>query len=256
MKGLKDKRIIIGGAATGFGAALAARLVAERARLVVGDINETGLNALLPKLIALGGRAVAVVFDLADEASIGKLAQRCVDEYGGIDGLVITGADLSKATLGRDDTILTMETDIWERAFKVNTMGHALLMRAAIPHMVAAGGGSIVSLSSGAAYAGAPFVPAYSVTKAGIPALIRHVARLCGKDNIRCNAVAPGTVATEGSMLIMTDDLLAYATKSNALPRPGTPGDIASMLAFLMSDESSWLTGQVITVDGGAHFRG
>jgi NAD(P)-dependent dehydrogenase (short-subunit alcohol dehydrogenase family) len=256
MKGLMEKRIIIGGGATGFGAALAARLSAEGSCLVVGDINEAGLKTLLPKLVALGGRAVSFVFDLADEASIGRLAQRCVDEYGGIDGLVITGADLSKATLGKDETILTMETHIWQRAFKVNVLGHALLMRAAIPHMVAAGGGSIVSLSSGAAYAGAPFVPAYSVTKAGIPALIRHVARLCGKDNIRCNAVAPGTVATEGAKLIMTEEILAYATKSNALPRPGKPADIASILTFLMSDESSWLTGQVITVDGGAHFRG
>jgi NAD(P)-dependent dehydrogenase (short-subunit alcohol dehydrogenase family) len=98
MKDLNQKRFIVAGG-TGMGAAIAVRLVRQGSRIVVGDINRAGLDSLLPQLTGEAGRGVVVPFDLADETSIGPLVQRCVDEYGGIDGLAITAADLSKATL-------------------------------------------------------------------------------------------------------------------------------------------------------------
>jgi NAD(P)-dependent dehydrogenase (short-subunit alcohol dehydrogenase family) len=255
MRGLKDKRIIIGGGGTGIGAALAARLVAEGAKVVVGDVNEPALKSSVARLTANGGKALGVVFDLADEASIGRLVKRCVEEFGGVDGLAIPGADLSAATLGNDRDILGMDPKIWTRTLQVNLLGHALLMRAAIPHIAAAGGGSIVTVSSGSAYAGSEFMPAYAASKAGLHALARHVARLCGPDKIRCNAIAPGLVMTEGARVNMTEEMIATSVRTNALPRHGDAEDLASTLAFLLSDESAWITGQVISVNGGSHFR-
>jgi NAD(P)-dependent dehydrogenase (short-subunit alcohol dehydrogenase family) len=254
MRGLKGKRVIIGGGATGMGAALAVRLLTEGANVLVGDINDAGLKKLAGEM-AGKGNGLTQVFDLADEASILKLVGRAAEEFKGIDGLVITGADLSKATLGNDNDLMHMDPKIWERTFKVNVLGHALLMKATIPHMKAAGGGSIVSVSSGAAYAGSGFMPAYAVSKAGLHALARHTARIAGKDNIRCNVVAPGTVLTEGAAVNMTDDMKQHALSTMALTRLGAADDLASALAFLISDEASWLTGQVISVNGGTHFR-
>ncbi len=254
MRGLKGKRVVIGGGATGIGAAVATRLVEEGASVVVGDVNEAGLNKLVSAL-AKKGKAVGVVFDLADEASINNLVKRAMEEMGGIDGLAIPGADLSKATLGNDDNLMNMDAKIWERTFRVNLLGHALLMKAVIPHMVAAGGGSIVSVSSGAAYVGAPFMPAYAATKAGLQALVRHTARISGKDNIRCNAVSPGSVLTEGALVNMTKEMQDAVLSITPLNRLGVADDLASTMVFLLSDDSSWLTGQTISVNGGSHFR-
>lgn len=255
MRGLKGKRYIIGGGGTGMGAALAKRLVAEGASVCVGDVNEAALKKILPELINAGGKAIVVKFDLADEASIQALVQACVDAFGGVDGLAIPGADLSDATLGHDHDILAMNPKIWTRTFTVNLLGHALLMKAAIPHMVKAGGGSIVSVSSAAAHLGQDVIPAYSASKSGLNALARHVARRCGKDNIRCNVVAPGMVMTEGAKLKTPEDQIEFSKRAICLTRLGEAEDISSTMAFLLSDEASWLTGQVISVNGGATFR-
>jgi NAD(P)-dependent dehydrogenase (short-subunit alcohol dehydrogenase family) len=254
MRGIKGKRFIIGGGATGMGAELATRLVAEGASVVVGDINQPALNTLKKKLAESGGRAVPVTFDLADEASIGRLVQRCIDEFGGIDGLAITGADLSAATVGNDLDILRSDPKIWHRTFTVNLLGHMLLMRAAIPHMAGAGG-SIVTVSSMSAHVGYADMPAYACTKAGLHALARHVARLCGKDNIRCNVVAPGLVLTEGAQVNLKQETKDSIAAGTPLRRLGEPDDIASALLFLLSDESSWISGQVLSVNGGLAFR-
>jgi NAD(P)-dependent dehydrogenase (short-subunit alcohol dehydrogenase family) len=255
MNGLKNRRILIGGGATGIGAALASRLVGEGARVVVGDINVTALNALIASLPSSPGRAVGQPFDMADAASIESLVATCVQQFGGIDGVAIPAADLSAATLGNDADISSMDPLIWERTMKVNLIGHALLIRAALPHLIAAGGGSIVTVSSGAAFSGSDTMPAYAASKAGLHALTRHVARIGGKNNIRCNAVAPGLVMTDGARVNMSEEMITLAKRNNALPRLGESGDLASALAFLLSDDSSWITGQVLSVNGGFAFR-
>jgi NAD(P)-dependent dehydrogenase (short-subunit alcohol dehydrogenase family) len=255
MRGLKGKRFIVGGGATGIGAALAIRLTEEGANVCVGDINEAGMAKLLPKLQKNSGKGITKAFDLADDASIAALVQHAVDAFGGLDGVAITGADLSSATMGNDHDLMRMDVKIWERTLRVNLIGHAVLMKAAIPYIVKAGGGSIVSVSSAAAFIGMDTMPAYSASKSGLHALVRHVARLCGKDKIRCNMVAPGGVLTEGALVNMTEEMQKTAAKDNALPRLGVADDLASSMAFLLSDEASWLTGQVISVNGGGVFR-
>jgi NAD(P)-dependent dehydrogenase (short-subunit alcohol dehydrogenase family) len=255
MRGVSGKRYIIGGGATGMGAALAERLVDEGASVVVGDINRPAVEALVDGLTEKRGKAVASVFDLADVASIERLIETCVTRYGGIDGVAITGADLSKETLGNDRDILHMDTKVWERTLTVNLMGHVHLMRLAIPYLTEAGGGSIVSVSSAAVYFGHPHIPAYSASKAGLHTVVRHVARICGKDNIRCNAIAPGLVVTEGAKVNLPPGRIENALKEYASHRLGEADDIASAALFLLSDESQWITGQILSVNGGYIFR-
>jgi NAD(P)-dependent dehydrogenase (short-subunit alcohol dehydrogenase family) len=254
MRGLNGKRFIIGGGATGMGAALAVQLVTAGARVVVGDINQKGLETLAKRFPG-HGEGIVMAFDLADDASIGRLVQRSVDAFGGLDGVAIPGADLSAATLGSDRTVLDTEMRIWERTLRVNLLGHVTLIREVIPHLKKAGGGSIVSVSSGAAFMGMAEMPAYSCSKAALHALIRHTAQLVGRDKIRCNAVAPGLVLTEAPLANLTRDAIDGVAKQVPLPRLGVPDDLASAMAFLLSDEAEWITGQVISVNGGIAFR-
>ncbi|WP_150294464.1 SDR family NAD(P)-dependent oxidoreductase [Sphingobium estronivorans] len=241
---LRGKRIIIGGGATGIGAALAARLTGCGAHVVVGDINGAGLDALMPGLEG-PGTALPVVFDLADDASIDRLVQRCLDRFGGVDGLAIAGADLSPATADADRPVLDMDSRVWEHVFRVNTIGHARLMKAAMPHMINAGGGAIAVVTSGAAFMGSPTWPAYASSKAALGALVRSVALAYGKFGVRCNGVNPGRIVKEGD----------HEAPINALDRIGRPDDAARVLTFLISEESGWITGQILSANGGSSFR-
>ena len=254
MQDLAGKRIIIGGGATGMGAALALRLVKLGAKVIVGDVNEAGLERLMPDLAGGPGLALLHVFDLADDASIERLVQRCVDEFGGVDGVAIPGADLSPATMGNDNNVLTMDPKIWERTFRVNVIGHGMLMKIAIPHLIAAGGGSIVVVSSEASFLGLPYVPAYGSSKAALQALVRHTARVVGKDGIRVNGVCPGRVINDRSEVISRQEVVDQPPH-NAINRHGHPDDVAKVMAFLLSEESGWITGQTISANGGSDMR-
>ncbi len=183
--------------------------------------------------------------------------QKCVDTFGGLDGLAIPAADMTKATYDGDTSVpFGLDWDVWDTTIKINLYGHALLMHYAIPHMIKRGGGPIVTVSSGSAYAGhVGDRPAYASSKAGLHALVRHVARWAGKDSIRCNCVAPGLVMTDGAKGVINDEIEKYSLQLNALPRHGYAEDIASALTFFLSDDSEWISGQVLSVNGGAVFR-
>lgn len=168
MRGLKDRRIVIAGGATGIGAATAERLAQEGAAVAVGDIDLAAAEATAKRITGTGRSAIAVEFDLADEASIQELVGRAVAEFGGVDGLYNVGADLSGGTLGRDSDLLEMDPAVWRRTHEVNLLGYALACRAVLPHLLAQGGGVIVNTSSGAAWSGEPTRPAYAASKAGI----------------------------------------------------------------------------------------
>jgi NAD(P)-dependent dehydrogenase (short-subunit alcohol dehydrogenase family) len=205
----------------------------------------------MPELQREAGTAVPMVFDLADDPSIERLVQRCVDEFGGIDGVAIPGADTSMATLSADNSILDMDPKIWERTMRINVIGNGMLIKAAIPHLVKNGGGSIVVVSSAASYLGMNYVPAYASSKAALNALVRHVANMCGKDNIRCNGVCPGRVISDRKTEVARNEVVDDHP-TNILNRFGKPDDVARILAFLLSDESDWVTGQIISAGGGS----
>jgi NAD(P)-dependent dehydrogenase (short-subunit alcohol dehydrogenase family) len=255
MRGLTGKRIVVASGATGIGAATAQRLAEEGAKLIVGDINESELKATVSRIRAAGGTAEGVRFDLADPPSIDTLVETCVERYGGLDGLANIGADIEAARKELGQDLLTMDVAFWERTLQVNLIGHALTIRAAIPHLIKAGGGAIVGVSSAAAYGGFADAPAYGVSKAAVNALARHVARRWGKDNIRCNYIAPGWILSEAALRVLDKEKHDAAVAALPLTRLGQPADTGALLAFLLSDDAEWITGQVLSINGGAAFR-
>lgn len=255
MKGLKGKRIIVAGGSTGIGAATAHRLADEGARLIVGSSNPVKLEASVERLIAAGATARAVRFDLADPAGGDTLVQACIDAYGGVDGLANIGADLSHPSITEAPDLLSSPDEYWERQFACNQMGYVRMIRAALPHLIAAGGGAIVNTSSASAYAGEPVRPSYAATKAAVDAVTRHVARRWGRDNIRCNSIAPGFVAVESARETMDEETIRKWSAGFPLRRPGEPEEVAALYAFLLSDDAAWITGQCWAINGGMAMR-
>jgi NAD(P)-dependent dehydrogenase (short-subunit alcohol dehydrogenase family) len=252
MRGLKGKRIIVAGAATGIGAATAKRLAEEGAHLVVGDINMKGLEATVGEIKSANGVVEGVHFDLADPKSAIALTDACLKAYGGVDGLANIGADLS---LGGDLDLLSASEQTWDRQFDCNLLGYTRTLRAVLPHFVAQKSGAIVNTSSMASYFGEEVRFGYAAAKAGVNALTRHVAHRWGRDNIRCNCIAPGFVASDKASSNLPAAVKEQVVAAIPLGRPAHPSDLAPLYAFLLSDDSAWITGQVWTINGGQMFR-
>ncbi|MGO9509935.1 MAG: SDR family NAD(P)-dependent oxidoreductase [Mycobacterium sp.] len=231
MRGLIDKTFLIAGGATGIGAATAKRLAAEGACVAIGDIN------------------------IADTQSAQNFVDRTIEEFGGIHGLHNVGADLSDHNLGRDTTILDTDMDVWLRTLDVNLLGYVRTIRAVLPHLLAAGGGSIVNTSSGAALGSDPQHVAYGASKAAVNHLTRHVAVNWGKHNIRSNGVMPGLVMGETQERQNDLQLQQAFLMFGKTTRLGRPDDLAAITTFLLSEEAEWITGQVWYIGGGSHLR-
>ena len=255
MRGLKGKTFLIAGGATGIGAATAKRLAAEGACVAVGDINVAGATSTAEQITASGGRAIAIEFDLADTQSVQHLVDRTIEEFGGIHGLHNVGADLSDHNLGRDTTILDTDMDVWQRTLDVNLLGYVRTIRAVLPQLLEAGGGSIVNTSSGAALGSDPQHVAYGASKAAVNHLTRHVAVNWGKHNIRSNGVMPGLVMGETQERQKDLQLQQAFLMFGKTTRLGRPDDLAAITTFLLSEEAEWITGQVWYIGGGSHLR-
>ncbi|MGI9207224.1 MAG: SDR family NAD(P)-dependent oxidoreductase [Rhodococcus sp. (in: high G+C Gram-positive bacteria)] len=253
MDGLKDKVVLIAGAATGLGADSAHRLAREGARVVVGDIDSEGAERTAASIRATGGEATAAQFDISDDDSVRALVASTVDGYGGLDAVHINAGDMSAVT--KDSDVVSIDLDVWDRTVAVNLRGHMLVTRHTVPLLLERGGGAIVYTSSIASFTGDPQRPAYSATKAGINALARHVASRWGREGIRANAVTPGLILTDEIREGAPPDLLAGMLARTRSTRLGEAADVSSMVAYLMSDDGSWINGQVVNVDGGTVLR-
>src|SRR5699024_2336156 len=152
-------------------------------------------------------------------------------QLGGLDGLVNVAADVSPEQMSRDIEVATMDVETWQHALNANLIGVAWAARAVIPHLVDAGGGAIVNVTSDATATGSPVPRAYGASKAGINTGTRHVAVRGGEEKIRCNAISPGPVASE-KMLAMGEDYMAEMLKGTPLRRLGEPADLAASIAF------------------------
>lgn len=248
---LTGKVILVAAGAAGIGAATATRLAREGARVVIGDLNSEGAERTAARLRDSGYEAQAKRFDATDEASVKEMIDATVERHGQLDGVHYNAADLSDENFGRDTDAVDVPDDVWDHTLDVCLTGCLRTFRHAIPHLLAGGGGSLVATSSINAVNGDVQKVSYGVAKAGINSLVRHVARRWGKEGVRANAVAPALTLTEMVLAEERSGWKEQVLEGMAAPRLGQPEDIAAIVAFLLSDDATWITGQTYNVNGG-----
>ena len=239
------------GGASGIGRASARRLAAEGAAVAIGDLDEPGAQRVASEIEAAGGRALAIRTDVSEEVDFEALIRLTVARFGRLDILHNNAAALGAARVGQDEMVDSLDVDVWDRTMAINTRSVMLGCKHAIPHMLAAGGGSIINTSSGAALLGGLSGTAYATSKAAVNCLTQYVATQFGKRGIRCNAILPGLILTPAVDLGMSEDAVQMILDHHMTAEAGQPEDIAAMVAFLASDESRYVTGQLLRVDGG-----
>lgn len=246
---LKDRRILITGAASGIGKATAELFAREGAKLALLDRDEAGL-----KPIAASTKGIVCVGDLTNEAGLKAAIDKAGEALGGLDGLVNSAGIVIASRLGEGST------DDWRKVIEINLVGTYLACRFALPWLEKSERATIVNLASGQALLPAPCNGAYAASKAGVVGLTKVLAQELAP-KIRVNAVAPGTIETPMGMRAMklTDENAvkrrADVAAAYALKRIGMPEEIAQVLLFLSSDESSFVTGATLAADGGRTFH-
>lgn len=249
---LVGKVAVVAGASTGIGRATALRLAAEGAQVLAGSpAGERALiDSLVAEIAAAGGTAQGASFDATDDASVAAMVDAAVAAFGGIDIFHANFADLR--VIFEDSDAATVTDEVMERTLEVNLKGMLRATRHAIPQLLARGGGAMIYTSSSASIVGEPVRPCYAMAKAGINALVRHVASRWGKEGIRANAVMPGLVVTLEKRDTMPLDFQQQVLAAGRSTRLGEPEDIAAMVALLASRDGEWINGQAIAVDGGS----
>ena len=243
------KAAIVTGAARGIGEAYARALASEGASVVVADLDAERGEKVAVSIEGDGGSASFVAVDVADPESTKAMAAAAAERFGGVDYLVNNAAIYGDMKL---NTLLDVDWDYYQRFMRVNMDGALLCIRACVPYMTERGGGAIVNQSSTAAWMYANF---YGLAKVGINGLTQQIGHELGGRNIRVNAIAPGPTDTEATRTIVPSAYIDEMLKAMALQRLGTPEDLVGLCLFLLSDQASWITGQIFNVDGGQVFR-
>jgi NAD(P)-dependent dehydrogenase (short-subunit alcohol dehydrogenase family) len=247
MHRLSGKVAFITGGAGGIGAATAERFIAEGAQVSVADVNGQAARRVAA---SLGPQAYAVTIDIGDEASVKAALDDAYNHFGRLDILFNNAALTDDATMALDSNVTEIPLEVWNRTLQINLTGFMLCCRHAIPRMAAAGGGCIVNSASGSGLLADIARVAYGASKAGVISLTQYVATQHGKDRIRCNAIAPGPIVTPHS-LTLAGPLFDIIKRHMPMGELGTPQDAAALVAFLASDESRYINGQTIIIDGG-----
>lgn len=251
---LAGKVAIITGAASGIGRATAELFAAEGARVMCADIQA---DAVRDAARAAGNGAIACTVDVAQENDIQRMVAETVAAFGKLD-VLYANAGIAEAT-----NAIEMTLEQWTRMITINLTSVWLSAKYALPHMIAAGGGSIINQSSTAGLIGIPDLPHYSAAKTGVVGLTRQIAAHYGPQNIRCNAICPSSIPTPlvagvwKTRAANANDNSSYEAQQavvaakHPLRRLGTLADCANLALFLASDESAWITGVAMPLDGG-----
>ena len=250
---LHDKVAIVTGGAQGIGREYCLRFASEGASVVVADLRIQQAKAVATEIGSSGGKALAVEADVADEASAEGMAQAAIERFGGIDVLV------NNAAIYYDLDVRDSSIEYLRKVLDVNLIGTLICSRAVLPSMRERGGGSIINISSVAAYPSQiSFRPAenfpnyaYGISKSAVVHLTKSMARTAGADNIRVNAIAPGTTLTKATLRVLPEKAVEAKRHLKALGKSLQPYDLTGTALYLASDDSAMMTGQTLVVDAG-----
>ena len=245
----QDKVAVVTGAAQGIGEAYARALAAEGATVVVADLNAEAGEQVAKQVEADGGTAMFVRTDVSSHESAAAMVEAVTAAYGGIDLLVNNAAIYGEMAF---DLLISVDWDYYRKFMSVNMDGALVMTRAVYPSMQQRGGGAIVNQSSTAAYLYSGF---YGLAKVGVNGLTQQLAHELGGMRIRVNAIAPGPTDTEATRVQAGDAAKDIVRNTLALKRMGRVEDMVGACLYLLSDEASWVTGQILAVDGGQTFR-
>ena len=242
---------IVTGGGGGIGGATARALARHGAAVAVVDVDRAKAARVVAAIDGAGGQAAAFHADVSQEGEVVAAVDAAVERFGRLDILHNNAALTDSDFLHADTAVTDLSLAVWEQTMAVNLRSQMLMCKHAVPHMVRGGGGSIVNMSSGASLKGDRTRTAYGVSKAGVNALTLDVATSHGKQGVRANTILPGLVITDAVRAHLNEATLAGLSKATLTPAVGQPDDIADVVVFLASDESRYITGQMIAVDGG-----
>jgi len=246
---LQGKVAVVTGAGSGMGQEIAILFAKEGAKVVVSDLNEQSAQATLDAIVSNSGTGMVVVANVAKEEDTQRMIDAAVEQYGTLDILVNNAGIMDGMVPAHELT-----DELWERVFAVNTMGPMRAIRKALPIFLAKGAGNIVNIASVGGLYGSRAGAAYTSSKHAVVGLTKNVGFQYATQGVRCNAIAPGGVATNigvGSSTPNEFGMDKATAGAGAMPRVGEAGEIAKVALFLASDESSFVNGTVITADAG-----
>ncbi|MGP5317526.1 SDR family NAD(P)-dependent oxidoreductase [Arthrobacter rhombi] len=245
---IQDKVAVITGGASGIGLAAAKLFAAEGAKVVIGDLKPEQAEAAAAEITADGGTAIGLAVDAMDEASLTGLVDAAVSTFG---ALHIMCNHVGGSNPRKDLDLLRLDMDEFDRTMKLNVRSTVVGSRAALPHIIAAGGGSIINTASVGGLSGDFLQVSYGTAKAAVIRLTEYVATQYGAQKVRCNSIAPGAIMTPALRDNLPEEAIESIRGHNALPFIGAADDIAQAMLYLASEESRYVTGQCLVVDGG-----
>ena len=245
---LAGKVALITGAARGIGRATATRFAQEGARLALFDVDAEEGERVLEEVQSLGAEAIFVRGDISAATDVHRAVAETVAGFGRLDVLDNSAGVLM---LGKDVPVVDLELEVWNRVIAVNLTGTFLACKYAIPEMINTGGGSIINIASVSSFKGWDVTGAYGASKGGVMSMTRDIAIAYAPHNVRSNAICPGNVDTTMTAPLADDPRWQTGIANTPLKRMARAAEIASMAVFLASDESSFVTGAALVVDGG-----